>query len=409
MALSTKSLARLCAPLLCAALIVGCDANSVLSLSRAKSGARCSKVGAFARDNTNVLQCSKRKRWTVNMSISRAIEMIDAYNAAEAAKLAGPPPSPTAPPTDPTVSPTPWLAPLTQFSAGSVRVGNGGGWLVPGVYTTTVAPGSSCTVVRLNLDGSSALLNSFGPGPAFFEARTETLLTAGAGCTWYQAPSTPVTSALTGDGMYRVGIEIPAGFYRVAASAPGSLPCLWKRHASLDGTGGLNDSYSGTEPQVIIVVEGDKALSVSHCGTLVRENEPASNRFEVAGNPTDWLSQGVRFSYAGSSFTRTGTVNGSGRERLTVQTPTGWVATLDLPTNGSIPSGAFNVTATATATTPGFRLSAPGRVCLINQVALVVSNIHLSPAGRIDGLSLGFVQICNGGPAIPGTIAITPP
>jgi len=66
---------------------VGCDASTVYGLPMAKAGKRC--TGGFARDSARVLQCNKGK-WTVNMAIDSAIAKIDAYNAAEAAKQAGP-------------------------------------------------------------------------------------------------------------------------------------------------------------------------------------------------------------------------------------------------------------------------------------------------------------------------------
>lgn len=76
--------------------MVACDQNSVLNLARAKVGAKCSSPGAFARDNANVLQCSKKKRWTVNMPILRAIAMINDYNRSQIPKATVP--SVTSPP-----------------------------------------------------------------------------------------------------------------------------------------------------------------------------------------------------------------------------------------------------------------------------------------------------------------------
>lgn len=63
-----------------AALSTACLPSDVYNLPRARSGAKCTNVGSFARDATNVLQCSPKRRWTVNMPISRAVTLIDAYN-----------------------------------------------------------------------------------------------------------------------------------------------------------------------------------------------------------------------------------------------------------------------------------------------------------------------------------------
>lgn len=63
-----------------ATLSTACQPSDVYNLPRARSGAKCTNVGSFARDATNVLQCSPKRRWAVNMPISRAVTLINAYN-----------------------------------------------------------------------------------------------------------------------------------------------------------------------------------------------------------------------------------------------------------------------------------------------------------------------------------------
>jgi alpha-tubulin suppressor-like RCC1 family protein len=83
-------------------LLVGaCEASDVYGLPMQRAGRRCSGNG-FARDSKNVLQCVKG-RWKVNMTIDRAVAMINAYNAAQATT------TPVSPPQTPetTVLPPP--------------------------------------------------------------------------------------------------------------------------------------------------------------------------------------------------------------------------------------------------------------------------------------------------------------
>lgn len=110
--------------------VVGCDQNSVLNLPRAKVGAKCSQPGAFARDNVNVLQCTKKKRWAVNMPILRAIAMINDHNRS---KVTVPPPTvPPAPAptvttpttTQPVPTPPPPVYPMSVSAGGDVTCFN---------------------------------------------------------------------------------------------------------------------------------------------------------------------------------------------------------------------------------------------------------------------------------------------
>jgi len=76
-----RTLAASIAIIACAGILTtACQPSDVYNLPRARSGAKCTSPGSFARDTTNVLQCSPKRRWAVNMPISRAVTLINAYN-----------------------------------------------------------------------------------------------------------------------------------------------------------------------------------------------------------------------------------------------------------------------------------------------------------------------------------------
>lgn len=106
-----RVLRRLGAVLLVVGLVgVACDAGDVLRLGVAKSGRRCSGAG-FARDSKNVLQC-KGGRWRVTMTISRAITLIDVYNASLATTTSATPTTVSTP------TPAPKPSVVTAIAAG---------------------------------------------------------------------------------------------------------------------------------------------------------------------------------------------------------------------------------------------------------------------------------------------------
>ena len=77
-------------------------------------------------------------------------------------------------------------------------------------------------------------------GPMYFEVKPSDVRVTNDGCflrladSGWDAKFRPDANGGFGNGMYRVGVEIPPGTYRTGAG-PGARFCIWRRESSFDG------------------------------------------------------------------------------------------------------------------------------------------------------------------------------
>jgi putative cell wall-binding protein len=85
-------------------------------------------------------------------------------------------------------------------------------------------------------------------------------------------PPPPAPKSFSGNGTYRVGIDIPAGTYRTRSDNPG---CYWKRLSGFSGS--LDDIKANdlTDYHTIVTISaGDAGFSTEDCGTWTNNMSP---------------------------------------------------------------------------------------------------------------------------------------
>ena len=213
-------------------VLSGCDASDVYGLGVARAGRKCSGAG-FARDSKNVLQC-KRGKWAVVMPISRAIALIDAYNASQssttttprttalpttavpttAASTANPATTTTTttPPPTPTPAPNPNRGPRLSATQ----------WLAPGQYLQSA---DERYKLQMQPDGNLVLST---PGYAIWSTATagnpgaKAIMQPDGNFVVYRANGTALWSTRTSAANATIGVQ-PDGNIVVRNSADAAL------------------------------------------------------------------------------------------------------------------------------------------------------------------------------------------
>src|SRR5665213_373379 len=76
-----------------------------------------------------------------------------------------------------------------------------------------------------------------------------------------QQTETGPSSAIVGDGTFKVGTDIEPGTYRSEGNLGGS--CEWSRQSRLDGVDVFDNRPDG--PQTVEILLGDDAFQTRHC------------------------------------------------------------------------------------------------------------------------------------------------
>jgi hypothetical protein len=401
------------AVLLIAAPLAGCDPSSPYALGRAKVNARCSKPGAFARDATNVLQCSTKKRWKISMSLAQASAMITAYNQ----------PAPTL-----ATGPTNYIPPPEPpcCSTGSL-VGWGPGELRPGFYWAQLPaeqPSAEvgglaqlCQVEWLYGDSSPGgpqrlHKSSFRYGRAIVElkVRSQVRFSSFEGCEWKQATDAPLPPPPGGTGTYRVGIDIPPGRIHLSGNKASAGPCQFGTTAESYGNVPGASVKIVNAPSIITIASEAKFLAATDCGFLT----------PVPDNPKEYIEyqpytpgpDPVSLFYFGDGLERINSLDPANPiAAVALQSKPGFPqisVSFAMPTNGSIPNGTYLASRFATATIPGFDFSTRHGNCFSEPTSITVSGVQLDSYGRIKAAHVVARLPCADGIESAVTLHIEP-
>jgi hypothetical protein len=149
-----------------------------------------------------------------------------------------------------------------------------GSQVQPGLYVSKGNTGG-CYWARLSDatgDFDAILANDIGDGPRYMRIKDTDALVESSDCNdWYAAPSTgtPV-SFVSGDGWYRVGVDLNPGLYQTVTPVDGDS-CYWARLS--DATGDFDDIIAndfGEGTRTVQVLDSDAFLEVSGCGKLTK-------------------------------------------------------------------------------------------------------------------------------------------
>lgn len=374
-----------------AAAIVLVVATAVLStacnnLPRAVNGKRCPTVGAHAHDGTWVLKCSPKKKWTRLMTVADA-------NNAVANWLRSQVPAPAPTPTPPAPAPAP--RGVSQFgTVQSSPVGGGPTEIIPGLYSTNVPDGALCDIRTTNLLPERRRLGR--PGPLYFQASAGDRLTTYGPCTWNLGEPGPQPIRADGSGMYRVGVDIPAGGYTARGATAGAVPgCYWETSTSADGSlAAITDIYYGDGPQLAVLEPGDAYFTASGCGAWTRLDALPGTYIEMIGSIDNWVFRGHRGFYTGTDLeivTFPTQVNPAVQFRAG-----GFELTWAMPESGVIPSGSYPIEGSA-PDVPEFDLVGRNRACGFTGTQQV-SGVQAGPDGLPTSLQLMVVGECDGEP-----------
>jgi len=232
-------------------------------------------------------------------------------------------------------------------------------------------------------------------GPLLFTIpEGDARITTTGPCTWRPAPGDAQTIPASGDGVYRVGVEIQPGRY--VASGSDGLGCYWETATGADGSyGAITDNSFSDGPQMVEIVAGDRVFVSSKCGTWTPMPTLPASYFEIVG-ATDQVLDGHRAFYWGTELwgvIGTDRGVGDGWDYLQIHGQD-WAFYLNGPQSARLHDGTYDYLGPWSTTQPRAILQTPGRSCYEVPGAIAVQNLHRDVAGELDGFDLAFIAHC---------------
>ena len=353
--------------------MVGCQ-----NLPKRTAGTRCRIVGEHAQDGRWVLKCGTNKRWSRLMTIDAVNQGIGNYLRSKV-----PAPAPTAPPT--TATPTP--GPITTFSyIQGGRLEEAPYAIKPGRYSTEVPAGAVC-VIQVN---GNFLPRSRGGdgGRLYVDLAAGTWIRTAGPCIWTQGEPAPHPMSATGDGMYRVGVDIQPGVY----TAPGSAECYWETAVNADASvAAVTDIYLGTDPQIVVIEAADKFFVSDDCGawTPLATTPP---RFLQVVSSIGLPFEGARAFYSGDAVSvvpATDLVTVSAGEYTIAITP---------PTGSTYSVGIHDFFSSSDPTRYGVGIRRGNSVCTLLSGEMEIIEATVGAGNEPTALSVAAIGQCDGRP-----------